>query len=333
MNIGCLRKAAHLAGLDADARAGVEAAFVANRRVFEAELARGTPIIAALEQRDLERSLGRDQARMLYLLLALAQVPVAWQRHQDLGLPQFVSDATLADLGVWVRHFRQQEQPLGITLEIFAWTQRYLCGDLLRFGIAQFEPRPFPAPLRVFRNAVSRELAAFTTDGRHRVDLRNGDLRSRSATRLGEEWTCVLEPGAPMLELHLPAGVTPTFAELARSARLALTHFTQRSKAVYAGIFGEAWLLDPQLQKLLRVSPFIAELSAACALYPSTLPEAKTVRRLFGPDVNRAMLRSLPRASMTSLQRAIAQHLSAPQAKLQARGGLVLADDLAGLGR
>jgi hypothetical protein len=93
--------------------------------------------------------------------------------------------------------------------------------------------------------------------------------------------------------------------------------------------WGEAWLFDPQLRTLLPHGAGINAIQRAVSLVPSGLPEAATIRRLFGPDLEREHLSNLPRAPMTRLQRALVDFLADPANALTARGGFLHSRELA----
>ena len=88
--------------------------------------------IGKISRAGLAERYGRDGARACYLALALFQVPAAEERREAAGIDPALTAATLADLGVWARHFLKRRAFHGITLDILNWSQRYLTGDLVR---------------------------------------------------------------------------------------------------------------------------------------------------------------------------------------------------------
>ena len=289
--------------------------------------------IAEVNKADLEQLLGAQEARGLYLALALSQVAAAEARHEARGVPKEVSLATLGDLGVWVGHFAAQTGAIGITLEILDWAQRYLRGELYQIGALQFDLRPFEGSIRVHRHNESRRLALTWleegADGRV-IDAASGEISSLRAPRYDRaEWEIVLEPGTPALDMHIPAGAKIGALEFAHAIRDAYTFFeTLQPGVVPAGACGEGWLLDPQMAELLPENEGLQAIRRACCLYPSSLSEAKTIRRLFGPDVERSHLPYLPREGMTALHQALLAFLADPARSLRARGGLILREEL-----
>jgi hypothetical protein len=98
-------------------------------------------------------------------------------------------------------------------------------------------------------------------------------------------------------------------------------------ETVPVGVCGESWRLDPQLTALLPPDSGIREMQQVCALFPSALSEAKTIRRLFGPKVERADLAGLPQDKLNPVQRVVAEFLKSPNVSLRARGGFVLREE------
>ena len=88
------------------------------------------------------------------------------------------------------------------------------------------------------------------------------------------------------------------------------------------------WLFDPQVRSLLPQASAMNDLRALCSLYPGRISEANTVQRIFGPSATRASVVALPRAGLSTLQRAVADFLSVPENALCARGGFILNDRL-----
>jgi len=280
--------------------------------------------IAHVKAADLEGRFGVNTARQAYLLLSLSQIEAMQARHRVGGIAAEITYATASDLGIWVRHFQVQLQMVGLTIGILDWSQRYLRGDLVRLGALQFDLRPFGGPIAVYRRGSELSVVWQERGDADLVDASTG-------LRTGEPFTAqvgdvrVLDPESLVLDMHIPAGTRLGLREFAHAICDARAFFAQRHpemKAVAA--CGEAWLLDPQMETLLPKNEGLHALRRSCLLFPSNLTEDKTLRRLFGPDITRAMLPHLPREMMTSLHRAVVDLLAQPGAHLSARGGVVL---------
>lgn len=284
--------------------------------------------VTAVEREGLEELLGVPRARAFYLCLVLTEIAAAEARHRARDVSPEISRATLADIGIWVAHYRAQLGYVGITKEIVGWSQRYLRGELYRIGILQFDAMPFDGSIRAYRERTSRRVALTTLDGTA-IDPTTGDPASAPAPPLDEGWDLVLEPGVPVLDMHIPAGTKIDVRGVAHAIRDAYRFFeTLRPDLAPVGSCGEAWLLDPQMRQLLPNNVGLHGIQMACSLYPSTLREEKTITRLFGPDVTRADLPSIRFEGMTSLHRAVIAFLGDPQNHLRARGGLLLREEL-----
>ena len=292
---------------------------------FELATKSASEAIAAVKSADLETRFGLTHARRTYLALALSQVPAAQERHRCEGISEAMSRATLSDIGIWVRHFQVQLGLVGITAEILDWAQRYLRGGLVRIGGLQFDLRPFGGPIRIHQHRASGAYAMEWLASGERVDPRTGRCTGERSEAKDNAFEVVLEPSTYVLDMHIPAGTRVGLTDFAHALADGRAHFAAKHPETRpVGACGEAWLLDPQLCEFMPRLTGVRALQGACMLYPSTLQEEKTIRRLFGPDITRAMLPSLPRDSFGILHRAVIDYLAEPTHRLEARGGAVL---------
>jgi len=327
--------------------------------------------VVAVSSLPAERTLG-PRAPLWHLLLALLEMVDGDARHARSGIDPSITSATWGDMGLWSAHFRERHATLGITLEVLDWSQRYLRGDLLRVGLLQWDLRSFAGCAHGFRHRgtgqirwLARPGVSFSCGGRrylerggpriavepdareavgttnadfvegHPIDTLAGAADLNRLDRLRRpDWDLVVSPETVMMEMHIPSDAGLDLREIVASARAAAALFQRlRPGVVPAGVFGEAWLLDPQVRALLPHHSQLAAFQTACALLPGQIPEAKTVRRLFGPDATRAKVVAAPRAAMSSLQRAAAGFLDDPAQVLCAAGGVLLHDGLDALER
>jgi hypothetical protein len=296
------------------------------------ELATAPPAVAvaAVQEQGFEDLLGPKEAATLHLALALTQVPAAEARLKARGVPAAIVEATLQDLVDWTRESMQWGGLPGITLEVLEWAQRYLRGELLRIGGLQCDLRPFALPAVVRRHKKTRALAATTTDGRV-IDLEHGTVSAgRAEPHHSTDWEIALEPGTPILEMWMPGSLALiTAADMVASIRNAQKLFAELSpETIPVGACGESWRLDRELLRVVPPVPGIQDMARFAMLLPSSLSEAKTIRRLFGPHVERADLAGLARENMDPVRRAIADHLANPGTSLRARAGFVLREEL-----
>ncbi|MGE3528749.1 MAG: ATP-binding cassette domain-containing protein [Methyloceanibacter sp.] len=273
---------------------------------------------------ELEARYGRDGARLRFLAIALFQVPDAEARRTAKGLDPQHTEATLADLGVWARHFLKRGRFHGITLETLRWAQRYLTGDLTRIGAVQFDIAKFTGDVRAYRHPSTRELSVVSLEGK--VIDKNGNLTDREQSYEGFE--LALEPGAPMLEIHFPENARITLKGVGQAIKEALAFYARwKPDLMPRGVFGTGWELDPQIAALLPRNLGLHGIQQGGQLYPCKSSEPSVIRRLFGPDVTRAKLSALPRAQLNSLQLAIVDLLKDPEAILGSRGAFFLRED------
>jgi ABC-type polysaccharide/polyol phosphate transport system ATPase subunit len=272
----------------------------------------------------LETRFGPNGAPVRRLAIALFQVPAAEERRAAQGMDPAHTEATMADLGVWARRFLKRDRTHGITMEILKWSQRYLTGDLARIGSVQYEIAPFSGEVRAYREPSSRNLSVVALDGRA-ID-RDGNLTDQTPTHEG--WELAVEPGSPMLELHFPENARITLTGVVKSLKDAFDFYARwKPEAKPLGVFGTSWELDPQISALLPRNLGLHAIQQGGRLYPCKSSEKNVIRRLFGLEVTRADLPSLPRDRLNSLQCAIVDLLKDPDAALGGRGAFFLRED------
>jgi len=193
----------------------------------------------------------------------------------------------------------------------------------------QFELRPFAPPIRVYRHRSTHHLSAVTVDGRP-VDLARGTVLDEPPPLHGEEWALALAPGTPVLQMWIPGSATLIdLREVTRTMRAAEALFERlAAETAPVGVIGESWRLDPQVLRFMPSTAGVQDLQLACQLLPSTLGEAQTLRRLFGPDVTRGDLAGLDATRLSPAHRAIVEFLKDGRNELRARLGFVLREEL-----
>jgi hypothetical protein len=297
---------------------------------------------------------------LFYLLIALLELPAAARLHQARGIPLSISKATWADVAVWCHHLRKRDGQPGLSPDAFVWMQRALRGRLLRVGSLQFELGTFTGPLHAYRHRQTGELAliavpgsVFHEDGRllaprpgpgtwtasgfilptmargHRIDGESGTAQPAMLSLPCEYWGPVLSPGDPMLMMHIPANARLVLAEFLRSAAEAFALFGKLEPKVWPkGVFGEGWLLDPQVLAFLPRPAAAERARSVGSLYPGRTLESSTIQRLFGSAATRASVLASPRAGLNSIQAAVVKFLEPPENSLCARGRFLLKDHL-----
>lgn len=82
-------------------------------------------------------SRGVEYDGLLQLSAVLLALPEAERRYRELNRPRQLLGDTLADVGVWVRHFQRNYGGYGLAWIATGWLARHLHGDVVRLGRLQ----------------------------------------------------------------------------------------------------------------------------------------------------------------------------------------------------
>lgn len=294
-------------------------------------------------------------AALIPALVLLAGVPRLRARHAQRAIPSEITRATLTDLEIWIRDYRQQHGEWG--LSNLPWLSHGLAGRLFRLGRLQFIHKPFAGPVHAFRHKTTGQVVALSgpevrirSDGF--VDGTNDEFDpqayqpqiSRTATAvtghpihpLGwvrptpitlsfAEWAPALAPGDPILDIHIPAAGPMAFELCGESIRQALDffprHFPEAAPAV--AFHCSTWFFDFQFQKILPPTSNIVRMQREFYLFPLFSYDREAFRRAFGtPPTD---LTTAPRD--THLRRAILDFTLAGH-RLRCAGGFLPVRDL-----
>jgi hypothetical protein len=318
--------------------------------------------LARFDEGALSSALGRESTMLFWLALALALVPDGEARHRAIGVDPRITHDTFRDLALWTDHHRVRFGHLGITREIFEWTLYYQRARVFRVGMLQWELRCFDGPVIAVKPRsddswilVADDRATFIHGGRFRdkraplravardplrvegllVDPTTGALTDEHVSLSRAAMHAVIDDHTPMLDMHIPADAALSLDAFQRATQEAFAFFAHHFKgASPQGLFGEAWLLDPQVAAMLPSHAGLAAIQSVCLLYPGSIPEEKTLRRIFGPFATRtSVLRSPSERPLNTLQRAVVSLLEDPSKHLCARGGLMPNDRIEALAR
>jgi hypothetical protein len=178
--------------------------------------------------------------RFFYVVVYLASLPFTREYHQEIGIPDDVSRATLADVGRNVRVHRKREGIGG--LGVAWWLTIHFRGVIYQLGRLQFE-----------RSQLGEALAA-------------------SARSTGAD----VRPDTPALSLHIPDFCGSMTPEECDASIDAATRFFPRyfPEARYDYAVCNSWLLDPRLKEHLKAESNIIRFQdrfhLADALWDST---------------------------------------------------------------
>ena len=276
-----------------------------------------------------------------YFLLALAAYPDAVDLYQRKGYPENVLKDTLADMSVWVEHYKNQLGFAGLTSRILGWLQGHIQGDTFRLGRLQFKPYcKFFERVEVYRNVGTGGTLALSAAG-IRYNSRgllyepgidrsergtwisalqhtdssvtgnpvapDGYVRSEQITLPFNEWKKVLSAGDPVIDIHIPA-IGPMTVEACADSASRAVEFMQKffPELKHRAFVCESWLLDNQFEQILSPESNILLFQRAGYLYPYP-HKSEAVSRIFGENAENLGIDSLPQKS--SLQKAAADFL------------------------
>jgi len=289
------------------------------------------------------------------LLLVLAGISHLEQLHKARAIPPSVTADTLSDISIWCHHQRDAKGTLGVSLGILNWMQNHIRGQLVRLGRLQFMPDKFRGPIQVYRNnqddcliALACDGLEFNSDGQfngidgvfdssgcwtsklEQTDIQvtgnnisaEGFAEHTTVTLPLRDWTLVLRPGTPMLDVHIPAGAPMRLEDCRASFRQALTFFPEYfPEKQFAGFMLYSWLLDIQYLELLPKTSNIVRLQKEFSLFPMNTGGHEHVERVFGERVELEKINASDLNS--SLQKAVYAHLQ-QGGHLREGGGFIL---------
>ena len=301
-----------------------------------------------------EPTMMKAQGGMFQVLLALAGVPALLERHAALKVSREITDATLADLPLWMRHYREKHGRWG--LAHIHWLRNHILGDLFRIGRLQYMSRQWNTGVLVYRHAHNNEVCAFVAPGAaYRADgypdgvngVRDAQpwqslLNVEAETVTGNpitpdgravrvpvtlplrDWRVVLRDGDDVLDVHIPAE-QPLEPEACRqSFANGLTFFGMLfPEKKYRAFMCCSWLLDGQLAALLPPEANIVQFQRMFRLHPSNHGEHQTYERVFAMEP--AATETLP--ATTRLQQACLRHIKAG-GRFYEGGGFILVEDV-----
>jgi hypothetical protein len=229
----------------------------------------------------LEGAMG-DLSGVFYLLVTMAMVPRIKSIHESMSVPEQVTRDTCSQISCVTGNYRRMTSGrLGVTLNTLHWLRIYAAGRLFRIGRMEYMLGPFPGGPSVYQHHETGETIALASDGVRydeegylvTVDDRAIEGRCWTATLAsegglivghpvspygmalrqqvalwGSEWECVLKPGDPVLDMHIPAGGGMTLDKCKDSMRQAVCffrkHFPDRRFRAIASV---SWIFGTQL--------------------------------------------------------------------------------------
>jgi len=308
----------------------------------------------------LEPQLGH-LAGTFYLLLALATVPIVRDIHRQMGIPEHITRNTC-------RHFRSpidfyrtlHDGRWGYSNRTIYWMRHHTAGVLFGVGRMEYMVRPFGGRVRVFREQETRKVVAlaeagqvFTpqgyidagveepVEGGWVSDLVEGPgavtgcpiaphgVCIQETVRLeADRWHCVLQPGDPVLDMHIPGGGGMTLDKCRESMQEALEFFPRYlPDRPFKGFACGSWILNPELEHIYSPDSNMVLYQRELYLFPMASWPRAGLYFVFGDeDIDP---QTAPRD--TSLRRALLDHILAG-GRLRVSGMFFLTEDFVRFG-
>jgi len=286
----------------------------------------------------LKGALPDELAPVFYAPLALSGVPRVRAFHKKRGVPDEITRSTCLGVQHGIFVYRYFRKAWGQDVGQLNWFRHSVIGDLYEIGRHQYMVKPFKPGQIVCRNAQTGETLAVAQDGlRFRPNgLRFGkeyaDEEAQSWTsRLVEDdkgftgnpispfgralrkevhlpraqWEKAVEPGAPMLEMHIPSGGQMTPEACRASMQGALDFFPRCfPDRPFRGFLCTSWIFSPNLEEILPADSNMVKWVKEVYLFPTSSGKRSGMNFVFGK--NEIDLATAPRD--TSLRRAILDH-------------------------
>lgn len=276
---------------------------------------------------------------LFYAVVSLGALPIARRRYTALRIPPDIQRATLADFNLKIGLHHQDYGYYGLSPRVFDFQRLIFLGTMYQIGRFQYHITTFRGPALLYENTNSGDVVALAADGTafqpsgelylpSRGDLDAGIWRSKLSetdlhvtgnpitphgkalpctVRLEKGlWTCVLKPGDPILQIHIPGRERLAFDEAGRSIEEAVAfsarHFPERPlKAIVCS----GWLMDDQLEGMLPPGSNLVRFLREFYRLPGRSDTEAALSAVFGrSDID---LTAAPQD--TSLRKAFVAHL------------------------
>lgn len=307
----------------------------------------------------LENALG-PRCGEFYLLLALAAVPLVYERHRRMGIPEAVTRETCLQIRSQCENYRRgNEGRWGIYQRQAHWHRHFVRGLLFRVGRFEYMGSQAARNLEVYRHRTSRRVVALiadrtplTAEGFVARDPDMPQIWTATLEHAGEEvrgypvsprgfvvrrqvslpfseWDCVLKEGSSVVHTHIPAGgqMSPqAYTESLQQAPAFFRRFVPEHPV--EAIMCQSWMFNTQFQEILPPESNLARLQRELYLFPvQSKPDSGLWFLFFMKD--KFDPATAPRE--TSLQRAIADSIGSGR-PWRAGGMFILPEELPRVG-
>ena len=314
----------------------------------------------------LTESLG-DLAGLFYFIVLLSNYLETRTLHTAHAIPSAVITDSLSDIVHNLQNNKKRTGQYALTpLNCDAWLKYHLRGNLYQLGRLQFIQTKFPAGAIVYRNSKNQAVIALAESGIHfrrdgqkngasglsetqgvwtselqhngdwiignPIDPANGGACPKPIRLATSDWTEILHPGDPVLDIHIPASGPLTAHECTLSTQRAVAffwhHFPEKPPA--KALICTSWILDAQLVQYLKPDSNIINFQQQFYLYPGDCDPWAIFRDVFQlaipyGQVGGVDLKALPQNS--TLEKGVVTHVANGQ-RWRKAGGFILVEDL-----
>lgn len=351
--------------LEMAAAAGFDAS-AGNRIADEAARIGGQPALKELAARFMERAYGQgekltladlpgvDEPLLFLETLGALLAPLIRFKHGRAGLPGEVTAESLLRIG-WVCDF-YKEKPEKLAGGLY-WLGKYYREVMFNAGRFEYVIRPFTekGTVSAYMHHRCGRVAVIASPGlridaeglpapddadcvfvTERSDTKdvvrgnpvtpNGRVLQRVLELKLTEWACILKPGMPILDLHIPGGggMDPdACGESLRRASEIMLAYLKRYGA--RSIVCQSWILNPDWETLLPKSNLTAFMRETY-MYPLRAQKDSGISFIFGCPTDKLDLKTASRR--TTLEKIMLERLERGQ--LLRAGGMLMAAEHAG---
>ena len=308
-----------------------------------------------------------DSAGYFYFLALLSNYPKTKAFHAAHAIPAVVVADTMGDVFRYLQTHQKRTGQYGLTpLDCDGWLKNHLRGDLYQLGRLQFIQKKFPKGFTVFRNRKNQQVIALAERGSHfrrdgqmngasginetqgvwtsklqrnedwivgnPIEPANGIACPKPIRLPASEWTAILQPADPVLDIHIPAIGPLTAQECTRSTQCAVAFFRKYfpEKPTAKALICTSWILDAQLALYLKPDSNIINFQQQFYRYPVTCDPWAIFRDVFQLDIPYGQVGGVDFSALqqkSTLEKGVVAHAANGQHWRKA-GGFILVKDL-----
>jgi hypothetical protein len=274
-------------------------------------------------------------SRPFYLLLALSGAFHFGPVHEKLKIPFELLEASIGEIRTSIQGSIKKKGLVGVAPHYSGWWQGFFSGRLYRLGRLTFLQERFHFPYHLFETK-ERDLKVFAIDGqkfnaqglsllpgeksawqaefsetpseiRGTLISADGFAREKMESFPKSGWQKIANAGEPIVSVHISGG-EPMNTEACADSFVRAKSFHEKyfPNDKFPIFTCDTWLLDPQLQKVLKEDSNIVQFQKRFFLAPNPRDsEFVPIRTIFGPQALVVGYENVEHK--TSLQKAAAQ--------------------------